>query len=74
MKKDDKYFTKQIKNEIYKSVPPKKIRNFSLSNYNEVFEHGMFMTGFLLLIICFNGTMINDGFELVLNLILEKVK
>ena len=34
----------------------------------------MFLTGLLLLIICFNGTMINDGFQLVLNLILEKVK
>ena len=74
MKKNDKYFTERIKKEIYESVPPKTISDFSLSNYKEVFEHGMFMTGLLLLIICFNGTMINDGFQLVLNLILEKVK
>ena len=74
MKKDDKYFTKEIKEEIYKSVPPKTISTFSLANYKEVFEHGMFTTGILLLFICFNGTMINDGFQLVLNLILEKVK
>ncbi len=74
MKKDDNYFTDEIKTEIYNSVPPKTISNFSLANYKEVFEHGMFTTGLLLLIICFNGTMINDGFQLVLNLILEKVK
>lgn len=74
MKKDDNYFTDEIKREIYNSVPPKTISNFSLANYKEVFEHGMFTTGLLLLIICFNGTMINDGFQLVLNLILEKVK
>ena len=74
MKKDENYFTEQIKNELYLCVPPKTISDFSLSNYKEVFEHGMFMTGLLLLIICFNGTMINDGFQLVLNLILEKVK
>ena len=74
MKKDDKYFTDEIKKEIYQSVPPKTVSDFSLMNYKEVFEHGMFMTGILLLFICFNGTMINDGFQLVLNLILEKVK
>ena len=74
MKKDDKYFTEEIKKEIYESVPPKTLSDFSLMNYKEVFEHGMFMTGILLLFICFNGTMINDGFQLVLNLILEKVK
>jgi len=74
MKKDDKYFTDEIKREIYQSVPPKTVSDFSLMNYKEVFEHGMFMTGILLLFICFNGTMINDGFQLVLNLILEKVK
>jgi hypothetical protein len=74
MKKDDKYFTENIKKEIYDSVPPKTISDFSLMNYKEVFEHGMFFTGILLLFICFNGTMINDGFQLVLNLILEKVK
>ena len=74
MKKDDNYFTENIKKEIYESVPPKTISDFSLMNYKEVFEHGMFMTGVLLLFICFNGTMINDGFQLVLNLILEKVK
>ena len=74
MKKDDKYFTESIKKEIYESVPPKTLSDFSLMNYKEVFEHGMFMTGILLLFICFNGTMINDGFQLVLNLILEKVK
>ena len=74
MKNDDKFFTEQIKKEIYESVPPKTISNFSIANYKEVFEHGMFLTGLLLLIICFNGTMINDGFQLVLNLILEKVK
>ena len=32
------------------------------------------MTGILLVFICFIGTMINDGFQLVLNLILEKVQ
>jgi sugar phosphate permease len=74
MKKDDKYFTEEIKKEIFESVPPKTLSDFSLMNYKEVFEHGMFMTGILLLFICFNGTMINDGFQLVLNLILEKVK
>lgn len=74
MKKDDKYFTEEIKKEIYECVPPKTLSDFSLMNYKEVFEHGMFMTGILLLFICFNGTMINDGFQLVLNLILEKVK
>ena len=74
MKKDDTYFTEEIKKEIYDSVPPKTISDFSLYNYKEVFEHGMFTTGVLLLFICFNGTMINDGFQLVLNLILEKVK
>jgi sugar phosphate permease len=74
MKKDDSYFTDEIKKEIFESVPPKTISDFSLANYKEVFEHGMFSTGLLLLIICFNGTMINDGFQLVLNLILEKVK
>ena len=74
MKKDDKYFTEEIKKEIYESVPPKTLSDFSLMNYKEVFEHGMFVTGILLLFICFNGTMINDGFQLVLNLILEKVK
>ena len=74
MKNDDSFFTEEVKKEIYESVPPKTISNFSLANYKEVFEHGMFLTGFLLLIICFNGTMINDGFQLVLNLILEKVK
>ena len=74
MKKDDKYFTDNIKKEIYESVPPKTLSDFSIMNYKEVFEHGMFMTGILLLFICFNGTMINDGFQLVLNLILEKVK
>ena len=74
MKKDDKYFTEEIKKEIYESVPPKTLSDFSLMNYKEVFEHGMFMSGILLLFICFNGTMINDGFQLVLNLILEKVK
>ena len=74
MKKNDKYFTDEIKKEIYQSVPPKTVSDFSLMNYKEVFEHGMFMTGILLLFICFNGTMINDGFQLVLNLILEKVK
>ena len=74
MKKDQNYFTDEIKREIINSVPPKTISDFSFSNYKEVFEHGMFMTGLLLLIICFNGTMINDGFQLVLNLILEKVK
>ena len=74
MKKNDDFFTEEIKREIYNSVPPKTISNFSLSNYKEVFKHGMFTTGVLLLFICFNGTMINDGFQLVLNLILEKVK
>ena len=74
MKKDDKYFTPEILKEIYESVPPKTISDFSIMNYKEVFEHGMFLTGILLLFICFNGTMINDGFQLVLNLILEKVK
>ena len=74
MKKDDNYFTEIIQKEIYESVPPKTISSFSLMNYKEVFEHGMFLTGILLLSICFNGTMINDGFQLVLNLILEKVK
>ena len=74
MKKDDKYFTPEILKEIYESVPPKTISDFSIMNYKEVFEHGMFLTGVLLLFICFNGTMINDGFQLVLNLILEKVK
>lgn len=74
MKKNDEFFTEEIKREIYNSVPPKTISDFSLSNYKEVFEHGMFTTGVLLLFICFNGTMINDGFQLVLNLILEKVK
>ena len=74
MKKDQNFFTDEIKREIINSVPPKTISDFSVSNYKEVFEHGMFMTGLLLLIICFNGTMINDGFQLVLNLILEKVK
>ena len=74
MKKDDNYFTEKIQKEIYESVPPKTISSFSLMNYKEVFEHGMFLTGILLLSICFNGTMINDGFQLVLNLILEKVK
>ena len=34
----------------------------------------MFTTGILLVFICFIGTMINNGFQLVLNLILEKVK
>ena len=74
MKKNDEFFTEEIKREIYNSVPPKTISDFSLSNYKEVFKHGMFTTGVLLLFICFNGTMINDGFQLVLNLILEKVK
>jgi hypothetical protein len=74
MKINDEFFTEEIKREIYNSVPPKTISDFSLSNYKEVFEHGMFTTGVLLLFICFNGTMINDGFQLVLNLILEKVK
>ena len=74
MKKNDEFFTEEIKIEIYNSVPPKTISDFSISNYKEVFEHGMFTTGLLLLFICFNGTMINDGFQLVLNLILEKVK
>ena len=74
MKKNDEYFTDEIKKEIFESVPPKTISDFSLANYKEVFAHGMFSTGLLLLIICFNGTMINDGFQLVLNLILEKVK
>ena len=74
MKKDDNFFTEEIKKQIYESVPPKTIDDFSLYNYKEVFEHGMFTTGVLLLFICFNGTMINDGFQLVLNLILEKVK
>ena len=74
MKKNDDFFTEEIKRDIYNSVPPKTISNFSLSNYKEVFKHGMFTTGVLLLFICFNGTMINDGFQLVLNLILEKVK
>ena len=74
MKKNDDFFTEEIKREIYNSVPPKTISDFSLSNYKEVFKHGMFTTGVLLLFICFNGTMINDGFQLVLNLILEKVK
>ena len=74
MKKNDEFFTEETKREIYNSVPPKTISDFSLSNYKEVFKHGMFTTGVLLLFICFNGTMINDGFQLVLNLILEKVK
>lgn len=74
MKKNDEFFTEETKKEIYNSVPPKTISDFSLSNYKEVFKHGMFTTGVLLLFICFNGTMINDGFQLVLNLILEKVK
>ena len=54
MKKNDDFFTEEIKREIYNSVPPKTISNFSLSNYKEVFKHGMFTTGVLLLFICFN--------------------
>ena len=63
MKKDDNYFTENIKKEIYESVPPKTISDFSLMNYKEVFEHGMFFTGILLLFICFNGTMIMMDFN-----------
>ena len=74
MKNNDSFFTEAVNKEIFDSVPPKTIFNFSIANYKEVFKNGMFFTGFLLLIICFSGTMINDGFQLVLNLILEKVK
>ena len=74
MKNDDSFFTNDIKKDIINSVPPRTIANFSIYNYKAIFENGMFMTGILLVFICFIGTMINDGFQLVLNLILEKVQ
>ena len=39
----------------------------------EVFEGEMRKIGIMLVIICFFGNIINDGFQLVLNLLLEKI-
>ena len=80
----NKVLTEEEKRDILKSTLKYKkadnddIRNIDVNHtmggISEMFSNGMKKTGIILLFICFFGNIINDGFQLVLNLLLEKIE
>lgn len=80
----NKAFTEEEKGEILKSTLQYKrpdnddIRdidiNKTIGGISAIFSNGMKRTGIILVFICFFGNIINDGFQLVLNLLLEKIE
>lgn len=81
---DPNFFTEDIKKKIIGEITLENLesdvgelealRNMSMKSMKEIFANGMMWTGILLIIICFFGNVINDGFQLVLNLLLDKLK
>lgn len=67
--KTDSEVTKRKKVDIRHPHTPKD----EVARVGDVFAKEMCATGFLLVFICFFGNCINDGFQLVLNLLLDKI-
>ena len=80
------FFTDKVRTEIVDGVLKSSvddaieddIRNLigkkTFAGIKELFSNGMGPTFVLLLMICFFGNIINDGFQLILNLMLDKIK
>jgi sugar phosphate permease len=80
------FFTDKVRTDIVDcvlrssvdDVVEDDIRNIinkkTFAGIKELFSNGMGTTFMLLLMICFFGNIINDGFQLILNLMLDKIK
>ena len=67
--KSDSEVAKKKRVDIRHPHTPKE----EIAKVSDVFAKGMCGTGILLVFICFFGNCINDGFQLVLNLLLDKI-
>ena len=69
LKKSEEAINRRRKIDIRRPHIPKE----EMVGVKDVFAKGMFWTGILLVLICFFGNCIIDGFQLVLNLILDGI-